>query len=329
MKERRRTPTQPQTRRVVFLAFPQVVLLDLAGPWEVLSLANQLTDGSPPYALELVNGGSSEMIVSNGGISMAGNRNAGNCRGAIDTLIVPAADLTLTTDPPNRSTVVLQRLANHSRRVVSICGGAFFLAAAGLLDGRKATTHWRGTDELAARFPEIDVQADSIFVKDENIYTSAGVSAGIDLALALVEEDVGRALALNCARNLVVFMRRPGGQSQFSATLKSQHSERNSINELISWAADNLASDLSVESMARRVHMSTRNFSRVFRSEVGQTPAAFVEELRVEAVRRRLEETDESLDAISTICGFGSADSMRRSFQRVVNVAPNDYRRRF
>lgn len=203
------------------------------------------------------------------------------------------------------------------------------LASAGLLDGKQATTHWRGADELAARFPNVDVQPDSIFVKDGNVYTSAGVTAGIDLALALVEEDFGRAMALNCARNLVVFMRRPGGQSQFSATLESQHTERNTINELIAWASDNPSKNLSVEAMSERVHMSLRNFSRVFRSEVGQTPAAFVEKLRVETARRRLEETDEPLESIAVGCGFGSADSMRRSFNRILNVAPSDYRRRF
>jgi transcriptional regulator GlxA family with amidase domain len=175
----------------------------------------------------------------------------------------------------------------------------------------------------------VNVQPDAIYVKDGNTYTSAGVTAGIDLALALVEEDLGRAMALNCARHLVVFMRRPGGQSQFSATLESQQAERNSLVELIAWATDHPASDLSVEAMAARVHMSLRNFSRVFRDEVGQTPAAFVEKLRVEAARRHLEETDDSLDAIARACGFGSADTMRRSFHRVVKVAPSDYRERF
>lgn len=330
MKKRPNASSPLRSRRIVFLAFPQVALLDLIGPWEVFSLANTLTGGElTPYTLELVSGDGSAMILSGGGISLASHRAATNCRGAVDTLVVPAADLTCASEPSSRSLTILRRLAGRSRRIVSICAGAFFLAAAGLLDGKKATTHWRGIDELSARFPEIIVQTDPIFVKDGNLYTSAGVTAGIDLALALVEEDLGRAVALNCARNLVVFMRRPGGQSQFSTTLESQHVERNSINELIAWAVDNPASNLSVEAMSKRVHMSLRNFSRVFHSEVGQTPAAFVEKMRVEAARRRLEETDQSLDAIATRCGFGSADSMRRSFRRVLRVAPNDYRRRF
>ncbi|MEM9557249.1 MAG: helix-turn-helix domain-containing protein [Acidobacteriota bacterium] len=328
--ERHNASGRSTSRRIVFLAFPQVALLDLTGPWEVFSLANTLRGGeAPPYDLELVSGDGSATILSVGGISMESHRAARKCRGAIDTLIVPAADLTWATKSPAGPSKVLRRLAGRSRRIVSICAGAFLLAAAGLLDGKKATTHWRGAEELSTRFPQVDVQADSIFVKDGNTYTSAGVTAGIDLALALVEEDLGRAMALDCARHLVVFMRRPGGQSQFSATLESQRVERNSINELIAWAADNPSSDLSVEAMSERVHMSLRNFSRVFRREVGQTPAAFVERLRVEAVRRLLEETDQSLNAIATRCGFGSADSMRRSFYRVVKVAPSDYRQRF
>lgn len=260
---------------------------------------------------------------------MASHRTAKSCRGDIDTLMVPAAGMNWQLQPSAHSLTVLRRLAGRSRRIVSICGGAMLLAAAGLLDGKKATTHWRGANELASLFPSIDVQPDSIFVKDGNVYTSAGVTAGIDLALALVEEDLGRTIALKCARYLVVFMRRPGGQSQFSATLESQQGERNSINELIAWVTDNLSSDLTVESLADRVHMSLRNFSRVFRRETGQTPAALVEKLRVDAARRHLEETDEPLETIATACGFGSADSMRRSFHRIVKVAPNDYRRRF
>ncbi|HTN04104.1 MAG TPA: helix-turn-helix domain-containing protein [Planctomycetaceae bacterium] len=330
MARKQRPQPVRKTRHVVFLAFPQVVLLDLIGPWDVFFLANQLSAAAiPPYELELVSGDDSVLIPSCGGISMATHRAAKRCRGEIDTLIVPANGMSAKADLSPRTLNVVRRLAGHSRRVVSICGGAMLLAAAGLLDGKKATTHWLATTELGARFPQVVVQPDSIFVKDGNVYTSAGVTAGIDLALALVEEDLGRAMALDCARHLVVFMRRPGGQSQFSATLESQQTEESAINELIAWATDHPASDLSVEAMAERAYMSLRNFSRVFRREVGQTPAAFVEKLRVEAARRRLEETDQSLEDIAKHSGFGSADSMRRSFNRVLKVAPSDYRRRF
>lgn len=317
-------------RRMVFLALPQFVLLDLVGPWEVFFLANQLVGGKvPPYQLELVSTEDSGSVPSCEGISMARHRSAETHRGVIDSLIVPAIGVSSETRPSARSLTLLKRLAARSRRIVSICGGAMLLAEAGFLDGKRATTHWLVVDELAARYPKVVVEPDSIYVKDGNVYTSAGVTAGIDLALALVEEDLGRAIALKCARHLVMFMRRPGGQSQFSATLESQQAERSTINELIAWVTDNPASDLSVEAMSERVHMSLRNFSRVFRSETGQPPAAFVEKIRVEAARRCLEETDLSLEAVAKDCGFGSADSMRRSFQRIVKVAPSDYRRRF
>ncbi len=331
MKEPVRNAKHSGSRRVVFLAFPRVILLDLIGPWEVFSLANNLTRGiSPPYDLKLVSGDDSATVLSSAGISMDSHRLAKNCRSAIDTLIVPATDLTWGAKKPSgQSITILRRLAGRSRRLVSICGGAFLLAEAGLLDDKKATTHWRGVEDLANRFPKVNVQPDSIFVKDGPVYTSAGVTAGIDLALALVEEDLGQAIALECARDLVVFMRRQGGQSQFSATLEAQHAERDVINELIGWASDNLSSDLSVQALADRAHMSLRNFSRVFRNEIGQTPAAFIEKLRVDATRLRLEETDESITEISKNCGFHSADSMRRSFQRIVKVAPTDYRQRF
>ena len=316
--------------RIVFLAFPGVMLLDLIGPWEVFELANRLVGGkSRAYDLKLVSDNISATIQSGGGISMLSHQSASSSFDEIDTLVVPATDTVWISEPSNECLVTLRRLADRARRVVSICGGAFFLAAAGLLEGKRATTHWSGTKDLAKRFPTIDVQADSIFVKDGNVYTSAGVTAGIDLALALVEEDLGHEIALECARYLVVFMRRPGGQSQFSSTLKAQRSERNAINDLIAWASDNLSEDLSVQAMADRANMSPRNFSRVFTCEVGQTPAAFVEQLRVDAVRRCLEGEDKSLKQISMRCGFKSTDSMRRSFRRVLNVAPNDYRNRF
>ena len=327
----KRIPTTKRSqRRIVFLAFPNVVLLDLSGPWQSFVAANRIAAiDPPPYKLELVSGDDSTLIDSVEGITMSSHRRAAHCRAAIDTLVVPAAQFDSDQTILAKSSRVIRRLARRSRRVVSVCGGAFLLAEAGLLAGKKATTHWRGIDELAAKFPDIDVQSDSIFVRDGNVYTSAGVTTGIDLALELIEEDLGKETALACARDLVVFMRRPGGQSQFSVTLQSQNADRDSLNQLIAWATDHPAEDLSVDAMAKRVHMSVRNFSRVFRDEVGQTPAAFVERMRVESARRRLEETSDTLDDIADASGFGSSDSMRRSFRRIVKVSPADYRRRF
>ena len=199
------------------------------------------------------------------------------------------------------------RAPGRVRRVGSVCTGAFLLAAAGVLDARRATTHWAFCDRLAREYPRVAVDPDPIFVRDGDVYTSAGVTAGIDLALALVEEDLGRETALAVARNLVVFVRRPGGQSQFSAPLELQAADREPLRELQAWVAGRLAEDLSVEALARRVHMSPRNLSRVLRREVGSTPARFVERVRVEGARRRLEETSAGLEQIARECGFGSA----------------------
>jgi transcriptional regulator GlxA family with amidase domain len=211
-----------------------------------------------------------------------------------------------------------------------VCTGAFLLAEAGLLDGRRATTHWASCRELARRYPRVQVDPDPIFVRDGNVHTSAGVTAGMDLALALVEEDHGREVALGVARWLVLFLKRPGGQSQFSAQLSAQLAAREPIQELQAWVIENVDADLSVEALARRAGMSPRNFARVFTRETGVTPACFVETARVEAARRRLEqEGARGVEAIAAACGFGSAETMRRAFLRRVRVSPSDYRERF
>jgi transcriptional regulator GlxA family with amidase domain len=222
----------------------------------------------------------------------------------------------------------LQSAAARSRRVGSVCTGAFILAAAGLLEGRTATTHWEECKELAAQYPGVRIAPDRIYVRDGNIYTSAGVTAGMDLALALVEEDLGQNVSLKVAQELVMFVRRPGGQSQFSTLLEAQAANRQPIRDLAMWMGEHPAGDLSVETMAARVHMSTRNFSRTFRRELGKTPARFVEALRVEAARRMLEETDARMDHIARECGLGSGNSMLRSFLRVLGLPPSQYRER-
>jgi transcriptional regulator GlxA family with amidase domain len=219
--------------------------------------------------------------------------------------------------------------AERSRRVTSVCSGAFVLAAAGLLDGRRATTHWASADRLAREHPHVEVDADPIFVRDGAIWTSAGVTAGMDLALALVEEDLDRDAALEIARHLVLFLRRPGSQSQFSAALAAQTARREPLREVQREVVENVAGDHTVEAMAARAHMSPRHFARAFRAETGVTPGRYVESVRLEAARRRLEEGDEPIAAVSLACGYGTSETMRRAFLRALAVGPAEYRRRF
>jgi transcriptional regulator GlxA family with amidase domain len=220
----------------------------------------------------------------------------------------------------------LRRMAGTARRVGAVCVGAFLLAEAGLLNGRRATAHWKFGRELAARYPRVRVEHEPLWVRAGNIYTSAGISAGIDLALAWVEEDCGAALAQEAARELVLFLRRPAGQPQVSVSLASQSSEMSSIRELQIWMTEHLTRRLSVEELASRMSMSIRNFERVFTQEVGTAPAHYVLKLRVEAARRHLERTDSSLKQVAGAAGFGSVDVMRRAFVRLLGFTPARYR---
>jgi transcriptional regulator GlxA family with amidase domain len=334
MRAARRAPALPgragAPRRIAFLGPPQAVLMDLAGPWDVFNTANLLA-GQPvkPYALELLSTSGDLRVETAGGLPLVAHASASACRGPVDTLLVPAAFGVDGFVADSDLVRQLRRLARRSRRVASVCGGAFVLAAAGLLDGRRATTHWRGCGDLARRYPSVTVEPDRIFVKDGNVYTSAGVTAGMDLALALVEEDLGRAVALAVARTLVLFIRRPGGQTQFSTALESQMAERDALRSLMAWAVEHLDEDLSVEALAARAHMSARNFSRVFTREVGKTPARYVERLRVDAARHLLEDTTTGHGEVARRCGFGGVNSMRRSFLRVLRIVPSAYRDRF
>jgi transcriptional regulator GlxA family with amidase domain len=210
-----------------------------------------------------------------------------------------------------------------------VCTGAFLLAAAGLLDGRRATTHWAWCGALANRYPAVQVEPDPIFVRDGDVITSAGVTAGMDLALSLVEENIGRDVALEAARWLVLFLKRPGGQAQFSSQLASQLADREPLRELQAWVADNLDGDLSVPALARRACMSERNFARAFRRETGMTPAAYVEVVRVERARIALESGDSPVELVARQVGFGTVETMRRAFRRRLGVPPADYRSRF
>jgi transcriptional regulator GlxA family with amidase domain len=314
-----------EARRVVLVAFDGVQPLDVVGPAEVFSTAALL---SPPgYTVEVVAPTAEPLRASS--VNLAPDRSIASCRGPIDTLMCAGGTGVRDAARDERLIHWLRAAAKRSRRVASVCTGAFLLARAGLLDGRKATTHWSACAALARNYPEIEVEPDPIFVEDGTVYTSAGVTAGMDLALGLVDEDLGRDVALEVARWLVLFLRRPGGQAQFSAQLAAQAAEREPLRELQGWIPDNLDADLSVPALARRVSMSERNFARTFRREVGMTPAAYVETSRVESARMALESGGEPIETVASRTGFGTVETMRRAFRRRLGVSPGDYRNRF
>ena len=318
-------------RRIVFVLFPRLQTLDAVGPLEAFSGANtwlRQAGRAPEYATRIVARGAA-MVESSSGLGLVPHARLERLAGPIDTLIVPGG--------PGVGDALLDRAllrglraaARRARRVVSVCTGAFLLAELGLLDGRRATTHWASCDRLATRYPAVRVERDPIFVRDGHVYTSAGVTAGIDLALALIEEDLGRDAALAIARGLVLFLRRPGNQAQFSAQLAQQTADREPLREVQRFIAEHPGSVLSADALARRAHMSVRHFSRCFSAQVGMTPARYVESVRLEAARRRLTESHDGVDQVAARCGFGSAESLRRTFVRRLSVTPSEYRVRF
>jgi transcriptional regulator GlxA family with amidase domain len=312
-------------RRVVIAVFPGVQTLDVTGPAEVLRAATKLHP--PGYDVTIASADEGPLRTST--VTIVPDARLEDCRGPIDTLIVAGGSGTRAAERDEHLIAWLKDAANRSRRVTSVCSGAFLLARAGLLDGRRATTHWASCSELAARYPAVTVEPDPIFVRDGNVATSAGVTAGMDLALALVEEDLGREVALQAARWLVLFLKRPGGQAQFSAQLSAQTADRAPLRELQAWIPDHLAEDLSVPALARRAGMSERNFARAFRRETGMTPGAYVESARVESARMALETGDLPVESVARQAGFGTVETMRRAFRRRVGVSPVDYRSRF
>jgi transcriptional regulator GlxA family with amidase domain len=313
-------------RRIVVVAVPPVEELDLVGPMQVLSAANRLS-GKKVYSIEIVTNAKGLTVEGEGGVlSFLAQGRLQDVKGKIDSaLLVCGVATRLARDPA--LSAWLKNVAPTIRRLGAVCVGSFLLAEAGLLNGKRATTHWKFGRELAKRYPKVRVETEPIWVKDGNIYTSAGISAGIDLALAWIEEDCGGAIAQAVARELVLFLRRHGGQEQLSVSLASQASEMRSIQELQIWMADNLQRELSVQALAERVAMSVRNFERVFTREVGSAPSRYVAQLRVEAARRQLSQTEKSIDQIAASCGFGSADLMRRAFVRTLGVTPTLYRK--
>ncbi|RDU97130.1 GlxA family transcriptional regulator [Trinickia dinghuensis] len=327
-------------RQIVFAVAPHLVLLDACGPLEAFWRAElemrqaRNSAGDEPVAYRTrvasIEGGT---LPTHVGLPVVVERLDALESEPIDTIVVAGTFVAdqMVLDP--QLVKWLERMAPRVRRVCSVCVGAFYLAAAGLLEGRRATTHWRSADELARRFPSIQVDADPIFVRDVRggraVWTSAGVTAGIDLALALIEEDFGHELAMLAARRLVVFMKRPGGQSQFSATLDAQQCATAEFDTLHAWMVTNLRGDLSVERLAERVRMSPRTFARRYVDAVGRTPAKTVEALRLEAAARSLAQSRRPMKRIALDCGFGTEQNLRRAFVRRFGVPPLSYRERF
>ena len=320
---------RPNPRTVEILAYPAVQLLDVAGPLQVFATANELAGmrgEAPLYAPRVVSADTPVVTASAGlGLLATPLPRAGT---KLDTLLLAGGPGVHAAAQDPRVLDWVRKRAARARRVASVCTGAFLLGAAGLLDGRRAATHWMHCAELGRRYPNVRVEADPIYVRDGAVWTSAGVTAAIDLALALVEEDAGRALSLAVARHLVMFLKRPGGQAQFSTVLSLQGAE-DQFGALHAWMSGRLSGDLSLPTLARRAGMSERNFSRRYAQATGITPARAVERLRVEAARQLLSETRLPVKRIAQRCGFGSEETMRRSFLRLLAATPQDYRARF
>jgi transcriptional regulator GlxA family with amidase domain len=320
-----RTASAQMTRRIIVVVVPPVDELDLIGPLQVFNSINRLAERRI-YEIEVVTNADRLKVEGEGGVlTFVARHHFSRVAGACDSVLLVCGVASRSVRDAALS-AWLRNMSAAVRRLGAVCVGVFLLAEAGLLHGRRATTHWKFGRELAARYPGVRVEHDPLWVRDGNIYTSAGISAGIDLALAWVEEDCGAALAHEAARELVLFLRRPGGQPQVSVSLASQASEMASIRELQIWIAEHLETRLSVHDLAGRMSMSVRNFERVFTREVGTTPSQYVLQMRVEAARRLLERTDGGLKRVASTAGFGSVDVMRRAFVRLLGITPRRYR---
>lgn len=323
-----------KSKHIVILTPPNSSILDVAGPLEVFTKATDyilgyLNKNTETYTIHVLSCEKSKIVTTSSGLPIVCEGGIKSVNYKIDTILVSG----IPNAPENMVSKEvlnwLNKLSGSVRRIGSICAGAFILAEAGILNGKRATTHWRVCDKLARCYPKVKVENDPIFVKDGNVYSSAGISTGMDLALAMVEEDFGKDVALAVARQLVLYLKRPGNQSQFSMILTHQKIDYQPIRDMQDWIMENLNEELSVEILAEKASMSPRNFARVFLRESGITPAKYIEKLRLETARRRLEETRLSLDEISNECGVGSAEALRRLFLRHMKTTPSDYRRSF
>ncbi|MEV8595457.1 helix-turn-helix domain-containing protein [Streptomyces sp. NPDC052012] len=320
-------------RLVVIVLFEGVDLLDVTGPPEVFGLARRESAEAADYQVVLA-AASLNPVTTGAGVRVLPDLTFEDAATrAIDTLVVPGAvefdeerHVRPLVDPELVAWV--EKLAARSHRITSVCVGAHLLAAAGLLDGKRATTHWSTAQQLAADHPEVEVDADPIFIRDGNVWTGAGISACLDLSLALIAEDLGEAVALRVARQLVMYLKRPSGQSQFSVPLKQVSTTRR-IEDLRHHILRHISEPLTVVDLAAHAHVSDRHLTRLFKNELGMTPHAYIESVRVEKARHELESSDATLDRIATLCGFNTTDTLVRAFRRRLNTTPTEYRRRF
>lgn len=313
------------SRTVLIVLFDGIQTLDVTGPLEVFTGLDRYLGNPDAYQVTTASADGTP-VRSASGLTIVPDTSLADAP-VPHTIVVPGGNG--TRDPQPDIVDWLRHTAPRARRTISVCSGAFLLADAGLLDGKRATTHWAVCDLLAATYPAIDVDPEPIFIRDGDIATSAGVTTGIDLALAIVEEDHGRDAALAIARRLVVYLRRPGNQSQFSAPLAGQLAHRPPLRDIQSWAAEHPDADLSVDALAERANLSPRQFARAFTAEVGMTPGRYVDGIRLETARRLLEDTDDPIELIARQSGYGTAETMRRAFLRALQVGPAEYRRRF
>ncbi len=309
------------TRRIAFILFPGFQIIDAAGPIGAFEIASRIVDGA--YTLDV------RAVVAGEVASSSGVRMSASPLGVpdgVDTVIVAGGDGSREAMNDEALLAFVRSSVAAARRLASVCTGAYILAAAGLLDGRRATTHWHRGPDFARRFPKVRLEADRIWIRDGNFWTSAGITAGIDLALAMIADDLGESVALRAAQQLVVYHRRPGGQSQFSALLELDSSSAR-FGPLLDWAREHLADDLTVERLADKAAMSPRNFARAFAAATGVTPAKAVERLRLEAARGLVEASDTAIDRIATQTGFSDPERMRRAFIRAFGQPPQALRR--
>lgn len=323
------------TKHIVIIVPPMTSILDIAGPLDVFTktidyIRDYVAADQVSYTMHVVSVSQTKTVQTSSGLPVVCEGDLSSVNYDVDTVLIAGKGA------PEPDSVELQPLVNwlrlnagKIRRICSICAGAYMLAEAGLLEGRRATTHWRNCDAMAKRYPQVVIEKDPIYVQDGNIYTSAGISTGMDLSLALVEEDFGRDVAVNIARILVLYLKRPGNQSQFSNILMHQKVDYEPIRLIQEWVLDHLEEDLTVEILAEKSMMSPRNFARVFLKETGITPAKYIEKVRLETARRRLEESHLTIDEISGECGIGNADGLRRLFLRHMKTTPSDYRKNF